>query len=150
MFHFGSSCATKAHSAHNHLCTVDYRFLHFAQSLIKEEQQVRVVKSPWDSGHAYHGGDTEQVSWQGMYSVTISTKRRQFTKTTGFDEEIHSAQTFEHKNRFQAIAVRNEDCVDDATTNMDNGKNISHRNLMTNSKHPAPKKIHTLLKAAKI
>ena len=47
--------------------------------------------------------------------------------TTGFDEEIHSAQTFEHKKRFQAIAVRNEDCVDDATTNMNNGKNISHR-----------------------
>ena len=75
-------------------------------------------ESPWDSGHAYHGGNTEQVSWKGMYSVTKSRKRRQFAKTTGFDEEIHSAQTFEHKNRFQAIAVRIEDCVDDATTNM--------------------------------
>ena len=45
-------------------------------------------ESPWDSGHAYHGGDTEQVSWQGMYSVTKSRKRRQFTKTTGFDEDL--------------------------------------------------------------
>ena len=45
--------------------------------------------------------------------------------------------------------MRNEDCVDDATTNMNNGKNISHRNLMMNSKHFAPKKIHTLQKADK-
>ena len=85
----------------------------------------------------------------GMYSVTKSRKRRQFTLTTGFDEEIHSAKTYEHKNRFQAFAVRNEDCVDDATTNMDNGKNISHRSLVMNSKHSAPKKIHTLQRAAK-
>ena len=97
-------------------------------------------------GIAYHSADTEQVSWQGMFSVIKSRKRRQFTKTTGFDEEIHSAETLEHNNRLQAIAVRNEDCVDDATTNMDNGKNISHRNLMMNSKHPSPKKIHTLQK----
>ena len=86
--------------------------------------------------------------------MTKSKKRRQFTKTTDFDEEIHSAKTFEHKNRFQATAVRNEDCVDDATRNMENGKNIFHRSLMmnsdVNSKHPAPKKIHTLQSAAQI
>ena len=79
-------------------------------------------ESQWDSGYAHHNGDTEQLSWQGMYSVTKSMKRRQFTKTTDFDEEIHSAKTFEHKNRFQAIAVRNEDSVDEATTNMENGR----------------------------
>ena len=49
--------------------------------------------------------------------------------------------------------MRNEDCVDDATTNMENGKNTFHRKLMmnryVNSKHPAPKKIHTLQRAAK-
>ena len=49
--------------------------------------------------------------------------------------------------------MRNEDCVDDATTNMENGKNTFHRNLMmnryVNSKHLAPKKIHTLQRAAK-
>ena len=88
-----------------------------------------------------------------MCSVTKSKKRRQFTKTTDFDDEIHSVKTFEHKNRFQAIAVRNEDCVDDATTSMENGKNVSHRSLMmnsdVNSTHPAPKKIHTLQRAAK-
>ena len=98
-------------------------------------------ESPWDSGDAHHGGDTEQLSWQGMYS-----------ETTDFDEEILSAKTFEHKNRFQAIAVRNEDCVDDATTNMENGKNIIQRSLMMNSdvnKHPEAKKIHTLQRAAK-
>ena len=37
--------------------------------------------------------------------------------------------------------MRNEDCVDDATTNMENGKNNSHSSLMmnsdVNSKHPA-------------
>ena len=108
--------------------------------------------SPWDSGYARHGVDTEQVSWQGMYSVTKSKKRRQFTKTTDFDEEIHSAETFEHKNRFQAIAVRNEDCVDHATTNTETGKNFFHRNLMmksdVNSKHFAPKKILSLQRAA--
>ena len=47
-------------------------------------------ESPWDIGqHAYHGGDTEQVSWQGMYLITKNRKRKQFTKRTGFDEGIH-------------------------------------------------------------
>ena len=49
----------------------------------------------------------------------------------------------------RAIAVKNEDCVDDATTNMTMAKNIAQRNLVLNSKHPAPKKIHTLQRAAK-
>ena len=85
--------------------------------------------------------------------MTNSRKRRQFTKTNGFDEEIHSAKTFGCKNSFQAIAVRNAACVDDATMNRENGKNTSHRSLMmssdVNREHFAPKKIHTLQRAAK-
>ena len=63
----------------------------------------------------------------GHVLVTKSKKRKPVTKTTDFDEEIQSAKPFEHKNRFQAIAVGNEDCVDDATTNVEIDKNIFHR-----------------------
>ena len=57
-------------------------------------------------------------------------EKRKFAKTTEFDEEFHSAKTFKHKNRFQAIAVRDADAIDDATTNMEDCKNIPHKSLM--------------------
>ena len=60
----------------------------------------------------------------------MGEKKKQFIKTTEFDEEIHSAKTFAHKNTFQAIAVRDADSIDDATTNMEDRKNIDRKSLM--------------------
>ena len=46
-----------------------------------------------------------------------------------------------------------DDCVDDATKNMENGENISQRSVMmksdVNSKHSAPERVHMLQRVVK-
>ena len=49
----------------------------------------------------------EQVSWQGMYSLTES------------NEELHVAKTIEHNNQVQATAVKIDDSVVDAAASLE-------------------------------